>query len=376
MSPRRKQHAETPIMPTAIDLFSGVGGMSLGFSMAGFRIVGAVEIDPRNCTTYRSNFPSTPCFDRDITTLTGGELLAGTSPTVVRPDVVFGGPPCQGFSLIGRRNENDERNGLLSQFARLVVETSPRYFVLENVPGLLLGASLKSLARFARTMKDAGYTIVEPVEILNASDFGVPQRRKRAFILGYRNGERPPRYPIPLPCNNHIACKKPPTVFDAIADLQLLDLEPELHVSDRYLGELGPASEYVHFINGIKGTVNLRTGLGGCLLTRHSDDTRDRFDSTPPGQLEPISRFHRLSFQGLAPTLRAGTGPDRGSHTAARPIHPRSPRCITTREAARLHSYPDWFEFHPTKWHGFRQVGNSVPPLLAAALASKLLQVL
>ena len=111
------------------------------------------------------------------------------------------------------------------------------------------------------------------------------------------------------------------------------------------------------------------TALTGCLLTRHSDLTKARFSATAPGSVEPVSRFFRLPTDGAARTIRAGTTKEQGSFTAPRPIHPKEPRCITTREAARLHSFPDWFRFHVTKWHGFRQVGNSVPPFLAKAVA-------
>ena len=103
----------------------------------------------------------------------------------------------------------------------------------------------------------------------------------------------------------------------------------------------------------------------------HTDLSKRRFLETRPGDTEPVSRFHKLDPEGVCNTIRAGTASDHGAFTSPRPIHPYSPRCITVREAARLHSYPDWFRFHVTKWHGFRQIGNSVPPLLARAVASK-----
>jgi len=116
--------------------------------------------------------------------------------------------------------------------------------------------------------------------------------------------------------------------------------------------------------------------LTGCQRCDHNPDIVRRFQATNPGTLEPISRFQRLHLDRLAPTLRAGTGKDKGSFTAARPIHPTQARCITVREAARLHSFPDWFQFHPTQWHGFRQVGNSVPPNLANAVAARVAHAL
>src|SRR5207244_3649928 len=116
--------------------------------------------------------------------------------------------------------------------------------------------------------------------------------------------------------------------------------------------------------------------LSSRLPTSHTPLSQKRFQATAAGETEPVSRFLKLDPMGVCNTLRAGTGSDRGAFTSPRPIHPHSPRCITVREAARLHSYPDWFRFHATKWHGFRQVGNSVPPLLARAVAAELVRAM
>src|SRR5208337_1310080 len=116
--------------------------------------------------------------------------------------------------------------------------------------------------------------------------------------------------------------------------------------------------------------------LTSSLRTIHTDLSKKRFMETQPGDTEPVSRFHKLDPKGVCNTIRAGTASDRGAFTSPRPIHPLSPRCITVREAARLHSYPDWFRLHVTKWHGFRQVGNSVPPLLGRAVAAKVAEAL
>ena len=119
----------------------------------------------------------------------------------------------------------------------------------------------------------------------------------------------------------------------------------------------------------------------GSLLTssmraQHTPLSRKRFAATPPGETEQVSRFHKLDPEGVCNTLRAGTASDRGAFTSPRPIHPFTPRCITVREAARLHSYPDWFRFHVTKWHGFRQIGNSVPPLLGRTVGVQVMEAL
>src|SRR5262249_5545259 len=112
------------------------------------------------------------------------------------------------------------------------------------------------------------------------------------------------------------------------------------------------------------------------LRATHTPLSKRRFAETPMGATEPVSRFYKLPPNGVCNTLRAGTASDRGAFTSPRPIHPFRPRCITVREAARLHSYPDWFRFHVTKWHGFRQIGNSVPPLLGRAVAAEILRSL
>jgi DNA (cytosine-5)-methyltransferase 1 len=358
--------------------------MSLGFEQAGFNVAAAVELDPINVRTHTDNFPNCKTIQSDLSRTSGQDLLDEANLTAGFVDVVFGGPPCQGFSLIGRRQVQDERNQLLLHFARLIREIQPRYFVLENVPGLLLGNAMELFRAFRRLIRRAGYELVEPVRVLDAKDFGIPQKRQRAFLLGFKKDIESPRYPEPVSTCDNGARFPLPTVWDAIGDLANLDECPELLESDRYHGEVGSHSEYVASLNTFvvakaaddsRRILNGR-GLGGCFRTKHSDTTVRRFAATTPGTTERISRCFRLARDGVAPTLRAGTGPDHGSHTAARPIHPTKARCITTREAARLHSFPDWFEFHASKWHGFRQIGNSVPPLLAQAVAGDLIELL
>ncbi len=145
-----------------------------------------------------------------------------------------------------------------------------------------------------------------------------------------------------------------------------------------------PKSNYSEYLRGLRSdSADLsyprdcdRSLLTSSIRTVHSQTCMERFSKTANGELEKISHFLKLDPDGICNTLRAGTPSNRGAFTAPRPIHPFMPRCITVREAARLHSYPDWFRFHSTKWHGFRQIGNSVPPLLARAVALKIMQIL
>ncbi|MGA2585093.1 MAG: DNA cytosine methyltransferase [Tepidisphaeraceae bacterium] len=362
--------------PIGIEIFCGVGGMSLGFEQAGFHVAAAFDSDPLNVEYHQRNFPRTLTYEADVTDLSGREILKKSRIDAGKIDVLFGGPPCQGFSVIGQRRNGDHRNLLILEFARLVRELRPRYFVVENVRGLLYSYSKPILDSFLRRVRRTGYEVVAPIRTLDSSCYGVPQKRKRVFILGYLRGLPIPDYPQPTSLGGKAG--QTPTVAHAIGDLPQLIKFNELLTTDAFEGALGPASEYARMLRGElvdPGDLSYKRshsydGLSGCARTAHSPATVEKFSATPPGTYEPTSRCYRLRLDGLANTLRAGTGPLYGSFTAARPIHPTEPRCISTREAARLQSFPDWFEFHPTKWHGFRQVGNAVPPLLAKAVAT------
>lgn len=357
--------------PTAVDLFCGAGGMSLGFRQAGFRVVAAIDADPLNVRTHAKNLPETLCWEADLGSLTGRAILRRCGLKAGAVDAVFGGPPCQGFSEIGPRKKRDERNRLLLRFATLVTELRPRYFVLENVRGLFFGRHGFLLQRFFQTVQERGYEVVTPMQLLDASDFGVPQKRRRAFVLGYQRHLTPPQYPSK-------ALVRPPTVAEAIGDLPNVDDFESLLTTDVYVADLGNPSPFAAELRRPRtpASASAKPGLTGCQRTQHTAAVLRRFARTPPGQYEKRSRCYRLSNSGLAYTLRAGSGPEAGSFTAARPIHPEYARYITVREAARLHSFPDWFTFEPAKWHALRQIGNSVPPLLAQSVAGEILRAI
>ncbi len=375
----------TATRPTAIDLFCGAGGMSLGFEQAGFDVLAAFDVEDFNVRTHSANFPDTKAIVADLSSVTGDELLSLVSLRRKEIDVVFGGPPCQGFSVGGRRDLNDKRNLLLYDFAKLVRQIKPKYFVMENVKGLMLSHAESVLKSFVRRVKRAGYAIVEPLQVLNAADYGVPQRRWRTFVLGHLKDLPAPAYPKPCGFTDDKGLTFTPIVKDAIEDLPVVEDWHELFESDVYPNALAATdSRYALLMRGEVRSVNDRSrprpmpasGLTGCLRTLHSSETMSRFAATRPGETEPISRYIRLLWGDVAPTIRAGTGADHGSHTAPRPIHPEVPRCITAREAARLHSLPDWFLLHGTRWHDFRQIGNAVPPHLARAVAESVAKLL
>ncbi len=346
--------------------------MSLGFESAGFRVVGAVENDHVHVETYRSNFPNTPVVQEDIRVVLGEHLHDWFVDDGHVVDVMFGGPPCQGFSYIGRNRPNDPRNDLLLHFVRLVAELRPRFFVVENVQGLLSKRHGEVLRRFVNIVKQAGYRVNPEPWLLDAQAFGVPQRRRRVFLVGALEG-------LKMPDRPGVSVDRP-TVWDAISDLTVVDESPELLRGDVYFGGLGKASRYAA---GLRNDRNQseeddqqgEVKLTGCRLSNHTASTRRRFARTGEGEYESVSRFFRLAKNAVGPALRAGTDRQNGSYTAARPIHPTTDRCITVREAARLHSFPDSFMFNPTVWHGFRQIGNSVPPRLARAVGASILEL-
>lgn len=399
--------------PVGIDLFSGVGGMSLGFEQAGFDIAVALEYDPVHAAIHEFNFPRTAVICGDANHVSPNALRTAAIEGLRRHgrpywdgeiDAVFGGPPCQGFSTIGKRRLDDDRNALVSRFAYFVRTLRPRYFVMENVPGMVAGdhASILSGLR-----KEFGREyIVLPHRILNASDYGAPQDRRRLILIGHRRDQVTPAYPgatvsrVPKRATKKLGVAaatlvdvlpKGPTVWDAIGDLPDLDSyrtllgTDEVRLSVARVGEMErKASAYVRRLRGIDfdpddygyPRVWERALLTSTMRTSHTEESVRRFKLTKSGETEEVSRFYRLDAHGLSNTLRAGSGSERGAFTSPRPLHPRKPRVISVREAARLHGFPDWFRFNRTKWNGFRQIGNAVPPPLARAIGASIVSAL
>ncbi len=374
--------------PTAVELFCGAGGMGLGFEQAGFDVLAAVDLDPVHLAVHERNFPMCESVCGDVSELQAESLLQAArrgwnkrkrGAEFVGPvDCVFGGPSCQGFSVIGRQDPKDPRNALVSEFARVVLALRPRWFVMENVPGLVSPNYSAVLDSFYKALEDGGYLVAKPW-ILNARDFGVPQERKRVFVVGARGEEALPSLPREVDLTV--------TVDEAIADLSGLGRfrrlynQDELQMSEAQWASMSERqSRYVRTLNGVDQDGGNRADsrkwnplrLLSVGLTRHSDAVVQRLGALRPGERDEVGRLPRLNSASQSPTLRAGTGRDHGSFTSARPVHPSAPRVITVREAARLHGFPDWFGFHSTKWHGFREVGNAVPPPLARAVAASI----
>jgi DNA (cytosine-5)-methyltransferase 1 len=377
------------IRPIGIDLFAGAGGLSLGFEQAGFDVIAAVEIDPIHAAVHQFNFPRCVVVPRSIAKVTGAELrkIAGIGSRNI--DVVFGGAPCQGFSLIGHRILDDPRNALVQEFVRVVGELKASYFVFENVKGLTVGNHRSFLNELIEAFGAIGYDVRLPWNVLDAANYGVPQHRERLILFGARKGLPLPEYPFPSTRAADVSLPrrlpKGPTCRDAIGDLPDADSFEALLESDQVtVNAWGKPSIYVRELRcqgedawhyGYRRRWNPKL-LTSSNRTEHTAISQGRFARTVPGEVEPISRFFRLPPDGLSNTLRAGTDASRGAFTSPRPIHYTLQRCVTVREMARLHGFPDWFRFHATKWHGARQIGNSVPPPLARAVASQVIRVL
>lgn len=367
---------------TIIDLFCGAGGISLGAARAGFAIGGAVDLDPFASNTYKQNFPKTAILNADISKLDGQMLT--TLFNVSNGDLsgIVGGPPCQGFSNIGKRDRNDPRNALFVDLFRLVAESIPKFFLVENVPGILRESN--------SDIRNAAFAYIESKYIflsemcLSAGDYGAPTIRKRVFFFGYLKDEM----------ESLVAANfKPPTDVEVVKVKAALDGLPirinpnwqkeeqgwrivKVHGNGYFRSRL-----HGHIPKGVGNSVALErlkkeSRASGSLGTVHSQEVIERYAGIKPGQNDPISKSQRLNPSGFCPTLRAGTDSDHGSYQAIRPLHPTESRVITPREAARLQGFPDWFQFSSTKWHSFRQIGSSVSPIIAERIFRIILNAL
>ncbi|PWN56627.1 DNA cytosine methyltransferase [Abyssibacter profundi] len=361
----------TTTRPLAIDLFAGAGGLSLGFEQAGFDLLAAVEVDPVHASVHKYNFPDCAVFPRSVEKISGAELLRLAGDRSI--DVIVGGAPCQGFSLIGQRALDDPRNSLVKEFIRIVSEVRPRYFVFENVKGLTLGKHRRFLEEIVETLQGEGYSVRRPWKVLNARDYSVPQNRERLFLIGCLDGE-PPEYPNPH--ESLVSCE------EALGDLpdaeSFAELESQDYVAYEHATNLSEYARHMRCLGRNGWDFGYRRSWNPSLLTSslrtsHTEISRRRFGETLEGKVEPISRFFKLPSDGQSNTLRAGTDSARGAFTSPRPIHYAYDRCVTVREMARLHGFPDWFRFHATKWHGARQIGNAVPPPLAKEIAAQII---
>jgi site-specific DNA-cytosine methylase/uncharacterized protein YjiS (DUF1127 family) len=570
-----KEHKLTDILisekdygnrPKVIDLFGGVGGLSLAFEAAGFQVVASIDNDPQACEAHEKNFPDSKLIKADINRF-------AHQPTKFLSEVgidgeiagVIGGPPCQGFSNIGERVVDDDRNFLTTRFTEVVLKIKPKFFMMENVAGLKtigkrpdladhlkelckpIGSNASSLctslpavekniakretqfkkrlislsvslhcavidqkiscsnrppqetfanedlvslyltsfneavlsisgdlfrdkgwlneARNALSIKESeiqkisigafacalmgskkweadqivsllekgsrskklkavlkdvmssyesqptgviygkeeigpilfriisrvskDYIIYGP-KLLRAYQYGSPQNRQRLFLVGIRKDVSSsfefPAETHAMPDKSQSFLVSAPTCEEALSDLPDVDQFPDLIKDDKLsVGYAGSsASDYAQYLRYERieeGNFNLPRPswnpliLDCCARTIHSDHVISRLSKTSEGIQDKTSGKTRLKKNSVSHTLRAGTREEKGSHTAVRPVHYEYNRVITVREGARLMGFPDWMTFHPTKWHGFRLVGNAVPFHLGNAMAKQLLRL-
>jgi DNA (cytosine-5)-methyltransferase 1 len=358
-----------------INLFSGAGGFSLGAKRAGFDIAGSVEIDPQAISVYKRNFPNSPLWAKDISTISATEILKTFELQVGEIDGIIGGPPCQGFSHMGQNNSEDPRNKLFIHFFEIVNDAVPKFFLAENVPGILSPKNDKFIKQAQSKLEDK-YEILEPMKLV-AKEFGVPTTRERVFFFGYLkdqiNSVESAEFEA---ANAKFVCVKDALkgLPQEIDPLWLREEDGWRTIEKVVKGDFG-SKLYGQIPAGVGDPaaiirLNEKSEASGCLGTRHSEEIIDRYSKIEQGKTDPVSKSRRLKPNEFCPTLRAGTGSDKGSYQAVRPLHPMENRVITPREAARLQGFPDWFQFHPTKWHSFRQIGNSVSPILAEHILS------
>lgn len=339
-----------------LDLFAGAGGLSLGFELAelGYQPVGAVEVDPAAARTFKRHF-GCPVYDGSIEDLDRFEAA----------DVIIGGPPCQGFSPLGRDRDDASRaqlNELWRHYLRAVKQVGPRAFVVENVPEFQKSAQFAELLRMMKTDK----TLREyrfAYGVLNAAEYGVPQRRRRGLLLAVRGNRKVPWPPVPT----HGPASEPKTplrtVHDAIADLPRYPAGTEIRQldgrQDLHIGRNARPMSLARYRA-------IPEGGNRFDLARNRPDLLPRcWAEKPTGTADVMGRL----WWGR-PSLTIRTEffkPEKGRY-----LHPVADRPITHREAARLQSFPDDFEFEGTKIEIARQIGNAVPPQLGLALARHL----
>lgn len=340
--------------PTAIDLFCGAGGLSLGLNSAGYRIAAALDNDPIATRTYERALGS-HVDTASIEEVSGKEILARAS--LGRGDCMLlaGGPPCQGFSVQRRGDREDARNGLVLHFMRLVEEVRPQFFLMENVGGLLSKHGKPFLKEMAERAARLNYII--HIELLDAADYGVPQVRKRAFLVGEHAPDLIPRFRFPKRTHS----TRRVTVRDAIGDLPTppADGSPHPGIPNHYrearLSKLN--LERIRHVPPGGGREHLPVHLQ---LACHVNN---------PGHRH-MDVYGRLSWDEPSVTLTARFD----SFTRGRFGHPDDDRSLTVREGARLQTFPDHFVFEGNREQGARQVGNAVPPLLAQRIGAAIIE--
>lgn len=335
-----------------IDLFCGIGGLSLGFEQAGFKVVSAIDMWNDAILTYNHNRTEKVAKTETVESFNETEL-----PELIKKEKItgiIGGPPCQGFSTVGKRDVDDPRNKMYLEFYKAVKITSPDFFVIENVRGMLTlnnGAFVKDLLeRFGE--KGLGYTI--NYQLLNAADYGIPQNRYRVFYVGIKGK----KFSFPAPYDHKLTAK------DGISDL-------EGSTNEKYGS--APQNSYQRLLRGsCKHPLNQD-------YTSHTEQTVSIISQVPDGgSIKDLPqdvwqvRKYNKAFERMG-TFKPSNTIDTGHRNY---FHYSEPRIPTVRESARIQSFPDDFEIIGTRGSQYKQVGNAVPPMLAKVIAEQIKKTL
>lgn len=347
---------------SVVDLFCGAGGFSKGFEMAGFRVLAGIDIDEKALVTFQKNHKKTVSFQYDLSQSSINDLEAFFDANAINNiDVLIGGPPCQGFSIAGKRLVDDPRNSLWKAYIKIIERLNPRIVFLENVPTIISLNGGKVSEKIIESFKDLGYRAT--VKVLNASEYGVPQNRRRAIFVATRRELKEFEYPSNDP-------SRLLTVKDAISDLPSLanTLGDEIQQYAK-----APKNGYQKLMR--KYSKNIHNHISVC----HTEATKRIISQVPDGcnykslpkELQNTRKVNiawtRMNSSKPCFTIDAG----HNHH-----FHYKENRVPTVRECARIQSFPDNFIFYGTRTSQYRQVGNAVPPILAMKLALKAKEIL
>lgn len=341
--------------PTVLDLFCGCGGLSLGFIQAGFDVKLGIDVWNDAIKTFNATHTNAQGVIADLFCVSPQEIATQTGLETV--DVIIGGPPCQGFSIAGKRMIDDERNQLYKSFVEFVKFYQPKAFLMENVPNMMSMGKGVIKEQITQDFENLGYFVHS--KVLIASDFGVPQNRRRAFFVGFKK-ECDFEFPSPL--------KMPKvTAFEAISDL------PDYSLNDGENYPLATSSNYQKLMReNSKGLFNHQ-------VTQHNEKTVKIISLVPDGgnYKDLPDEFKNTRNVNIAWTRLNSQKPSFTIDTGHRHhFHYQFNRVPTVRESARIQSFPDNFIFLGTKTSQYRQVGNAVPPMLAKFLALRMKEYL
>ena len=344
-----------------VDLFCGAGGFSLGLKDTNrFNSILANDIDMDMCETYSLNFPKSKILSKSISDI---DFFSINKKNTI--DVVVGGPPCQAYSLSGKRHIDDPRANLFLEYFRAIEVIRPHIFVYENVKGLFSYKKGNIFYQLQEIFEKIGYEL--SINLVNALNYGVPQSRERIFIIGYKKGLN---YSFPKSSHAKKTIRKPVTISDAISDLPKIKNNEN---SAKYLSK--PKTNYQKLMRK-----NAPDNLMDHKSSKHSENLVTIMSYLPEGGLKKdlpfeirpksgyANSYGRLWWNKPATTITRNFG----TPSSARCIHPKIDRALTTREGARLQSFPDRYQFFGSRAKKNLQIGNAVPPLLARAIGKSI----